>query len=62
MELFDKYFQKCDNSLSVCVCGWAKYHFISGEPAYDDDHVGDGEAWPFSGKCFDRCDIGAWGF
>ena len=44
MELFDKYFQKCDNSLSVCVCGWAKYHFISGEPAYDDDHVGDGEA------------------
>jgi len=28
----------------VCVCVWAKCHFVLDESAYDDDYVGDREA------------------
>ena len=53
---------ECDNSFPVCVCVWVEFHFISGEPTYDEFHAGDREAQPLSGKCSDRCNIGAWGF
>ena len=34
---------ECDNSLPF-VCVWADCHACPGEPAFDDSHVGDGEA------------------
>ena len=60
--VYPYFIQKCENSLLVCVCVQANCHFISGELAYDDDHVGDGEAQSFLGKCSNRCDIGTQGF
>ena len=56
------FIQKCDNSLLMCVCVWAKCHFVSGELAYDDDYARNGKAQSYSGKFSDRCDIEAWGF
>ena len=60
LQCFNIY--ECDNSFSVCVWVQVEYHFVSGEPTYDEFHAGDGETQPFLGKCSDKCDIGTCDF
>ena len=55
--VYPYFIQKYDNSHPVCVCVQADYHFVRGEPTYDEFYAGDGETQLVIGKCSGKCDI-----